>query len=109
MDVFPEHKQAQVRTQLSTVLKAAITQQLVPTIDGSGRVAACEVLLGTDAVGSLIRDNKAHQLGSVMQTGAKDGMITLNAALAQLVRANKISAVSAMQFCSDADELKQYL
>ena len=109
IDVFPEHKQSQIRTQLSTVLRAAITQQLIPTIDGMGRVAACEILLGTDAVSSLIRDNKAHQLGSIMQTNAKEGMITLNAALAQLVRAGKISAVSAAQFSSDPIELRQYL
>lgn len=109
VDVFPEHKQAQVRTQLSTVLKAAITQQLLPTADGMGRVAACEVMLNTDAVSSMIRENKTHQIASAMQTGLKDGMITLNMALAKLVKTGKVTEIEAMSYCSDVNEFRQYL
>lgn len=109
VDVFPEHKQAQVRTQLSTVLKAAITQQLIPTADGMGRVAACEIMLNNDAVSSMIRDNKTHQLESAMQTGVKEGMITLNMALAKLVKTGKITDLAAIQYSTDIEGLKQYL
>lgn len=109
IDVFPTHSQGQIRTQLSGVLRGIITQQLLPDTTGSGRVAALEVLIGTDAVLSLIRDNKCHQLGSAMQTGARDGMQTLNVGLADLVRSGRITREAAMDASSDPRDLEQYL
>ena len=76
IDVFPPHQQQQIRVQLANVLEAVISQQLIPKADGSGRVAAFEVLHSNNAVRNLIREGKSHQLTSVMQTNRKLGMIT---------------------------------
>lgn len=108
IDVFPPHSQQQIRTQLAATLKGVITQQLVPLADGSGRMAALEVLIGTDAVLNLIRENKTHQLASVMQTGGREGMHTLNASLANLVKAQKITYDTGREWCSDAQDFNQY-
>jgi len=108
IDVFPPHGQQQIRTQLSSILKGVITQQLLPLASGEGRMAAFEVLIGTDAVLNLIRESKTHQLASVMQTGGRDGMNTLNAHLAQLVKSQKITYDTALEWASDKQELKQY-
>ena len=91
IDVFPPHQQQQVRVQLSVALQGIVTQQLLPTADGSGRVAACEVLALTPAVRNLIREGKTHQIHSVLQTGGAKGMQSMDASLAQLVRAGKIT------------------
>src|SRR3954452_347472 len=91
IDVFPAEQQGQVRAQLGVSLEGVITQQLIPTADGAGRVAACEVLVATPAVRNLIREGKSHQVYSVMQTGSSFGMQTMDAALAQLVRAGTIT------------------
>lgn len=106
---FPQHKQAQVRTQLSGVLNAVITQTLLPHASGIGRVAAVEIMRANDAVRNLIRDNKGHQINSVIQTGKKEGMISLNHALANLVREGKITLDTAKKCASDISEFKQYL
>ncbi|MBC3804438.1 PilT/PilU family type 4a pilus ATPase [Acetobacterium fimetarium] len=108
IDVFPPHSQQQIRTQLSSVLKGVVTQQLVPLANGEGRMAALEVLIGTDAVLNLIRDSKTHQLASVMQTGGRDGMKTLNADLARLVRDQQISYDVGLDWASDKQEFNQY-
>ncbi|MDQ3850826.1 MAG: type IV pilus twitching motility protein PilT [Actinomycetota bacterium] len=91
IDVFPGGQQAQIRVQLSVALQGVMTQQLLPTADGSGRCVACEVLVPTAAVRNLIREGKTHQIYSVMQTGSQFGMQTMDAALATLVRAGTIS------------------
>lgn len=109
IDVFPAEKQSQIRMQLSGVLKAVITQQLLPTMDGQGRIAALEILIGTDAVGNMIREGKVHQLNSLIQTGEQLGMQGLNFALAQLVRTGKISRETARSCSEDPNELEQYL
>lgn len=109
IDVFPPHKQEQIRMQISGILRAVITQQLLPTLDGKGRVAALEIMVGNDAISSMIRDNKVHQINSQIQTGAKDGMQTLNFALAKLVRTQKIGLDIAEKYSDDAKELRQYL
>lgn len=108
IDVFPPHGQQQIRTQLSSVLKGVVTQQLVPLAGGDGRMAALEVLIGTDAVLNLIRDSKTHQLASVMQTGGREGMKTLNADLARLVRDQLISYDVGLDWASDKQEFNQY-
>jgi len=97
IDVFPPHNQQQIRTQLASVLKGVITQTLLPKATGEGRVAAFEVMLGTDAVLSLIRENKCHQLNSTIQTGARQGMILLDTYLANLVNQGVITKEAAME------------
>lgn len=109
IDVFPAEKQEQIRLQLSGVLKAIITQQLLPTADQLGRVAALEILIGTDGVSSLIRENKTHQITSLIQTGGKDGMQTLNLALSQLIKSGKIDVETANKWSDAPEELQQYL
>lgn len=106
IDVFPPHQQQQIRVQLSNVLEAVVSQQLIPTADGTGRVAAFEVLHANYAVRNLIREGKSHQLASVMQTNRKLGMITMDEAIAQLYRENKINREMAVQFAQDPDSMK---
>jgi twitching motility protein PilT len=109
IDVFPAHQQDQVRVQLSVALMGVMTQQLLPTADGSGRVVACEVLVPTPAVRNLIREGKTHQIPSAMQTGSSFGMQTMDAALAGLIRAGKISQRLAEQRSSTPEELRRLL
>ena len=109
IDVFPAEGQHQVRAQLSAVLQGVITQQLLPTADGRSRLAALEVLTGNDAVRTLIRENKCHQIGSLMQTGAKEGMCTLSQDLARLVREGRIAEESARAVAPSLEELRQFL
>ena len=109
IDVFPSSQQQQVRVQLSVALQGVITQQLLPTADGQGRVAACEVMIPTPAVRNLIREGKTHQILSSMQTGAAAGMQTMDAALATLVRQGKITQKLAEQRSSHPDELRRLL
>ena len=91
IDVFPAEQQGQVRAQLAVALQGIMTQMLLPTADGAGRCVAAEVLVPTPAVRNLIRESKTHQIYSVLQTGASHGMQTMDAALAQLVRAGKVN------------------
>jgi twitching motility protein PilT len=105
IDVFPAHQQQQVRVQLSTTLQGVATQQLLQTADGKGRVVASEVLVATAAVRNLIREGKTHQIYSVMQAGGRFGMQTMDASLAGLVRAGKVSPELALDRCHDPEEL----
>jgi twitching motility protein PilT len=109
IDVFPPEQQGQVRVQLSVALQGVITQQLLPTADGAGRIAACEVMVPTPAVRNLIREGKTHQLLSAMQTGSTAGMQTMDAALAQLVREGRITQKLAESRSSQPDELRRLL
>jgi twitching motility protein PilT len=109
IDVFPASQQQQVRVQLSVALQGIVTQQLLPTADGAGRIAACEVLLATPAIRNLIREGKTHQIYSSLQTGGNIGMQTMDAALATLVRAGKISQKLAEARSSTPDELRRLL
>jgi twitching motility protein PilT len=109
IDVFPAHQQDQVRTQLSVALQGVMTQQLLPTADGSSRIVACEVLVPTPAVRNLIREGKTHQIPSALQTGSSVGMQTMDSALAQLVRAGKITQRLAEQRGQNVEELKRLL
>ena len=103
IDVFPPHQQQQIRVQFANVLEAVISQQLIPTADGSGRVAAFEVTHANHAVRNLIREGKSHQLASVMQTNRKMGMITMDEAICQLYFDRKIDRDMAIQFAQDPD------
>jgi twitching motility protein PilT len=103
IDVFPPHQQQQIRVQLANVLEAVVSQQLIPTFDGKGRVAAFEVMHSNHAVRNLIREGKSHQLVSVMQTNRKLGMITMDEAIMQLYYDRKIDRDMAIQFAQDPD------
>ncbi len=107
IDVFPPHQQGQVRVQLSVALQGVMTQQLLPTADGASRVVAAEVLVPTPAVRNLIREGKTHQILSAMQTGSNVGMQTMDTALAQLVRAGKITQRLAEARSSTPEELRR--
>ena len=107
IDVFPPHHQQQIRVQLSNVLEAVISQQLIPTSDGRGRCAAFEVMHANHAVRNLIREGKSHQLQSIMQTNRKIGMITMDDAILQLYYDGKIDRELAIQFAQDVDGMEQ--
>ena len=104
IDVFPPHNQQQIRTQLAGVVKGVVTQTLLPRITGGGRVAAFEIMLGTDAVLNLIRENKCHQLNSTIQTGSRQGMALLDASLAQLVGQGVVSKEAALEKAANKAE-----
>jgi twitching motility protein PilT len=107
IDVFPPHQQHQVRAQLATALQGIITQTLIPRLDGTGRVVACEVLVPTPGVRNLIREAKNHQIYSAIQTGGKFGMQTMDAALVELMRRGLISQQEADKRSSNPDELRR--
>jgi twitching motility protein PilT len=109
IDVFPPHQQHQVRMQLSIALQGIVTQQLLPTADGAGRVVATEVLVPTPAIRNLIREGKTHQIYSAVQTSGAQGMQTMDANLAQLVSAGKITRALAERRASVPDELKRLM
>jgi twitching motility protein PilT len=109
IDVFPPAQQQQVRMQLSIALEGIVTQQLMPTADGSGRVVGAEVLVPTPAVRNLIREGKTHQIYSVLQTSAAKGMQTMDSHLAQLVRQGKITRALAESRASVPEELTRLL
>lgn len=109
IDVFPPHQQQQIRTQLAAVLQAVISQQLVETIDGKGRVAALEIMTITTSIQNLIREGKTHQIDSSIQTGSKYGMKTMDMALADLFKSMLISKESALSYCVDVDIIKRLM
>ena len=105
VDVFPAHQQNQVRVQLSLELLGVISQQLIPKASGRGRVLASEILIVNHAVRSLIREQKIHQLYSVLQTGQKEGMRTMNQTLYELYLNRVIALEEALARSSDPDDL----
>jgi twitching motility protein PilT len=109
VDVFPGHQQQQIRTQLASTLSAVFSQQLLPLSNGRGRVLACEILLATPAVRALIREDKAHQIYSIMQTSRKQGMRTMNQSLSDIYRGNQISYEEALAHSSEPAELERLL
>ncbi|HLM61935.1 MAG TPA: hypothetical protein VK308_14110, partial [Pyrinomonadaceae bacterium] len=103
-------QQSQIRTQLSLVLEGILCQALLPKPSGDGRVMALEILVPNSAIRNLIREDKIHQIYSMMQTGQdKFGMQTFNQALATLYQKRLISLDTAMQRTSNADELKDLI
>jgi twitching motility protein PilT len=109
IDVFPPHQQQQVRVQLASTIQGVVTQQLLPTADGTGRAAACEILVATPAVRNLIREAKIHQIYSAMQAGGRFGMQTMDQGLANLVRTGKVTFEAAEEQCHAPDELRRLL
>ena len=106
IDVFPSHQQQQIRIQLASVLEAIISQQLLPAADDSSRLAAFEVLHVNSAVRNLIREGKNHQLITYMQTYRKQGMITMDEAIIELYRQQKITREAALQFAQDPETMQ---
>jgi twitching motility protein PilT len=107
VDVFPAYQQRQVRTQLSFVLESVFCQQLLMRQDSRGRALALEVMVVNSAIRSLIRDDKAHQIYSIVQTGGRQGMKTMNQALYELVQRNLITYDDAFARSSDPDDLRR--
>ncbi len=110
IDIFPSHQQPQIRSQLSFVLQAVISQQLIPHRSGHGRVLALELMVPNAAIRNLIREDKIHQIYSQMQVGqSKFAMQTMNQSLAALYQSGKISLDDAYAKSNDLMELKQML
>lgn len=108
IDVFPPHQQPQIRSQLSNILMAIVSQRLIPAI-GGGRIAAAEILIATPAVRNIIREGKTHQLEAVIQTGGEFGMQSMDKTLVNLVHNGTISYDDARQFAVDQDELDRLM
>ena len=102
---FPSDQQGQVRTMLSESLRAVVSQRLLPTADGQGRVAALETLIVTRAVANLIRENKTFQIQSVLQTGVAQGMRLLDHSLRELVQSGAVARETALRHCEDPKNL----
>lgn len=109
IDVFPSDQQSQIRTLLSFTLEGVLSQQLLPDSRGQGRVLASEVLLKNDAIQSLIREDKAHQMYSIIQTSGEMGMKTMNRSLYDLYIEGKINYEDALQRSSRPDELERLI
>ena len=104
IDVFPSHQQSQVRAQLAFVLEGIVTQTLLPRARGRGRCMAAEILVITPAMRALIRDDKVHQIYSLMQSGKKFGMQTLNDSLYQLYLAREVTEEECLRVTGDQNE-----
>lgn len=108
VDVFPPHQQPQIRAQLSNILMAICSQRLVPSI-GGGRVVASEILVATPAVRNIIREGKSHQLDAVIQTGADNGMQSMDKTLVGLVQAGTITIEEARNYAVDLGEFERMM
>jgi twitching motility protein PilT len=104
IDVFPSHQQSQVRAQLAFCLEGIITQTLLPKIGGKGRAMAAEILVVTPAIRALIRDDKIHQIYSMMQSGKKFGMQTMNDALYNLYMSREVALDDCLRASHDQNE-----
>jgi len=110
VDAFPAHQQSQIRAQLAFVLEAVIAQQLIPRLDGKGRVMSSEVMISTPALRNLIREDKIHQIYSQMQVGqTKHGMQTMNQSLLNLYMRKFVSLDDALGRSMDPEELRQMM
>jgi twitching motility protein PilT len=109
IDVFPPHQQTQIRMQLALTIQGIIAQQLIPRIDRPGRVLATEILIATSGARNVIREGKTYQLPTIIQTGGKLGMHTLDSELKKLYEHRVINLQEALLRCSDADEFKRHI
>lgn len=108
IDVFPSHQQQQIRVQVAGMLQAICSQRLVPTI-GGGRIAASEIFVVTPAARNIIREGKTHQLDSVIQTGGKEGMQSMDSTLVKLIHDGRITYEEAKNFAVDLEELDRLM
>jgi twitching motility protein PilT len=106
INAFPSDEQGQIRGTLAESLRAVVSQRLVPRADGNGRVVALEILQVNTAVTNMIREEKEYQVGSIMQTGKTQGMITLDDSLAELVTAGTIEKAQARRFAENKERFK---
>jgi twitching motility protein PilT len=109
IDVFPAHQQQQVRVQFSSVVEAIITQQLLPKANGEGRVAAFEIMIANQAIRNLIREEKTHQIDTIIQTSGKQGMQTMDNALLGLYRSGIISKETLLNRAVNQDLVMRYI
>lgn len=109
IDVFPPHQQQQIRTQLAAVLEGIISQQIIPRMDEDSRVAAFEIMMATPAVRNLIREGKTHQLQTIIETGAKHGMITMDADLMRLYKNGIISRDDLKKYSIDTEMIARHV
>lgn len=108
IDVFPSHQQNQVRSQLASTLLGVLSQRLIPQI-GGGRIPAVEIMIKNTAVENLIRENKTYQLDNVIETNQREGMVSLDKSLADLVQKGIITADDAFVYCKNRDYLKMLI
>ena len=109
VDAFPTDQQEQIRTQLASTIQAVISQLLLPRCDKPGRVAAFEIMIATPSIRALIRDNKTFRITSDIQTGARYGMVTMDASLLSLYERGLISYEELITKCQDAETISQKL
>ena len=109
IDVFPPHQQQQIRIQLASVIQAIISQQLLPRANGKGRVAAFETMIATPAIRNLIREEKIHQIDTVIQTSGKQGMQTMDKSLLELYKKGIISRETALSQAINQDIVRRYI
>lgn len=105
IDVFPAHQQNQVRSQLASVLLGVVSQRLIPKV-GGGRIPAMEIMINNHAVENLIRENKAYQIDSVIETSLREGMVSLDKSLADLIQRGLITMEDAMVYTKNQDYLQ---
>ena len=108
IDVYPENQQQQIRVQLSMVLQAIVSQQLIPAV-GGGLIPAFEIMKVNNAVQTQIRENKIHQIDNTIQANAREGMITMDASLLNLLKAGRITKETALLACTDPDLMRKRL
>jgi twitching motility protein PilT len=104
IDIFPPHQQDQVRAQLSNCLQGVVTQALVPTPDGNGRTAVCEIMIATPAIRNLVREGKVHQIPTFIQSSSDVGMISFDQHLALRFDQRLVSRTTALEVAHDPDE-----
>jgi len=109
IDVFPADQQDQIRSQLSESLKGVVSQVLLRTKDGKGRRAALVIMVGTSAIANLVRENKIHQIPSIIQTGKKDGMQLLDQSILEYMMSGVVSNEEAYMKCNNKQAFRQYL
>jgi len=109
VDSYAAERQQQIRVQLADSLRAILVQRLVPRARGGGRVVAMEILRGTHAVSSLVREGKTAQIPTLIQSGRKEGMLSLERSLADRVQAGEIKVEDAKAAANDVGSLAQYL
>lgn len=109
IDVFPPHQQAQIRVQLAGVIEGVLCQKLLPSSYGRGREIAVEVMVATEAIRSLIREGKTHQIYAMLEAGGKWGMQTMDRALVNLYKKGRIKKELALMNAKNTDEMKRHL
>lgn len=106
LDIFPPNQQHQIRIQLSMVLRAVVSQQLIPSVDGS-LIPVFEIMLLTPAIRNMIRESKVHQIDSAIFAGAAMGMVTMDQSILSLFKAGRITADTALQYSANLEEMKK--